>query len=76
MSLLSRMCVNCDWREAIANKRCRACYEYLKRTGDERPRELIVKHGRQIADRLGVIAWALDTGLITQDDLAQAARGR
>lgn len=53
MALL--MCVVCEWREVRARNRCSACYVYLQRHGQDRPRKLVVAHGKRVARRAGVL---------------------
>lgn len=45
-----RNCRNCGCGPVRANGRCHPCDTYRKRTGRERPEELIVAHGRRIIE--------------------------
>jgi hypothetical protein len=42
------MCRVCAWRLAVAKGRCKTDHEYRRRTGRDRPEELVVAHGRRL----------------------------
>lgn len=44
------VCVVCEWAEPYAQDRCEACYRYRRRTGRDRPEDLIVAHGRWLLE--------------------------
>jgi hypothetical protein len=44
-------CVACGWRDATRNGRCGSCYAYLRRTGRDRPDELLIREGRRVLYR-------------------------
>jgi len=43
-----KFCRVCDWRRSWCKGLCQACYFYQRRTGRERPDELIVKHAKRV----------------------------
>lgn len=43
-------CTNCGWRPPVAKARCRACYEYRRRHGTDRPADLVVAHVDRIIE--------------------------
>lgn len=43
-----RKCRVCLWRPATHRGRCVTCYNYWWRTGQERPEDLVVRHGRRV----------------------------
>lgn len=44
-------CPVCRWRLVRRWGRCDACAAYWRRTGRDRPEELVVAHGRRILER-------------------------
>lgn len=50
MTPTMRMCLNCAWRPARAKGRCWSCYHYRRRTGHERPSNLILAHLERTID--------------------------
>lgn len=44
-------CRNCGWLPAeVPGGRCRNCADYLRRTGKERPPQVILRHMKRLAD--------------------------
>jgi hypothetical protein len=41
-----RTCIVCSWRPATRLGRCATCYAYWRRTGEDRPQELLLAEGR------------------------------
>jgi hypothetical protein len=46
------LCHICEWRYAVVKGRCRTCYLYWRRTGRDRPEELVIRHAQRVLERM------------------------
>lgn len=47
-----KLCRVCSWRRVFAKGLCTACYFYRRRTGEDRPEALRLKHAQRILDQM------------------------